>query len=165
MRFASSSPPGMEISISASAATPSAVAASAIACRIIARGTGFIAGWPGGIGKPARVTVPTPSPALNEMPLAGRESRTVATISAPCVTSGSSPASLMMPARVKPSPRSCIARANAGRPPRGKATATGSGKRPVTSASKAARAAAVAQVPVVQPRRRFGPLGSFIERD
>ena len=35
----------------------------AIACAIILRGTGLIAGSPGGIGRPGRVTRPTPSPA------------------------------------------------------------------------------------------------------
>ena len=39
--------------------------------RIIARGTGLIAGSPGGSGRPGRVTVPTPSPARNVTPLPG----------------------------------------------------------------------------------------------
>ena len=37
--------------------------------------------------------------------------------------------------------------------PRGRRIVTGSGKRPVSSAANAARAAAAAQAPVVQPRR------------
>src|SRR5947209_11255984 len=162
VRFASSSPSGMEISISTSAGAPSTAAAASLACRIIERGTGLIAGSPGGIGRPARVTMPTPSPALKTIPLPAGRSRTVAMTSAPCVTSGSSPASFTIPARAKSSPRSCMASAKLGLPPRGNATDTGSGKSPVTSASKAARAAAVAQVPVVQPRRRCGPLASFM---
>jgi len=102
---------------------------------------------------PARVTVPTPSPARKITPLPAAPSRTVAQISAPCVTSGSSPASLMTPA-VAAFPSMCVmASAKLGRSPRGSATATGSGKSPVTSAAKAALAAAAAQVPVVQPRR------------
>ncbi|GAC1559035.1 MAG: hypothetical protein NVS2B5_22110 [Beijerinckiaceae bacterium] len=160
VRLARSSPPGIEISISTSAGAPSTAAASPMAWRIIARGTGLIAGSPGATGNPARVTVPTPSPALNEMPAPGRPCRTVTMTSAPCVTSGSSPASLTMPARAKPSPRSCSASAKAGRAPCGRVMETGSGKRPVTRASNAARVAAAAQVPVVQPRRRCGLLAS-----
>ena len=37
----------------------------AIAACIIFRGTGLIAGSPGGTGRPGSVTVPTPGPALN----------------------------------------------------------------------------------------------------
>ena len=39
--------------------------------RIICRGTGLMAGSPGGIARPARVTVPTPAPARNATPLPG----------------------------------------------------------------------------------------------
>ncbi len=46
-----------------------------------------------------------------------------------------------------------MARANSGLRPFGSATGTGSGNIPVTSASKAARAAPLAQAPVVHPRR------------
>ena len=60
-----SSPCGMEISISTSPWRPSARATSAIAAFIILRGTGLIAGSPGGTGSPGKVTVPTPGPALN----------------------------------------------------------------------------------------------------
>ena len=49
---ASASPPGTEISISTSARAPCAAATSAIASRIIRRGTGLIAGSPGGTGRP-----------------------------------------------------------------------------------------------------------------
>ncbi len=44
---------------------------SARALRIMARGTGLMAGSPGGIGRPGRVTVPTPGPARNTTPLPG----------------------------------------------------------------------------------------------
>ena len=71
---------------------------------IIWRGTGLIAGSPGGIGRPGRVTMPTPGPASNVTPAPGAPRRTVALTSAPWVTSGSSPASLTMPAVAKPSP-------------------------------------------------------------
>jgi hypothetical protein len=49
-----------------------------------------------------------------------------------------------------------MASAKLGRSPRGSVTATGSGNSPVTTAAKAAFAAAAAQVPVVQPRRKTG---------
>ena len=65
-----------------SASVPLA-ATSAIASRIMRRGTGLIAGSPGGTGRPARVTVPTPSPARKVTPAPGAPARTVARISAP----------------------------------------------------------------------------------
>ena len=46
---------------------------------IIARGTGLIAGSPGGIGSPARVTIPTPGPARKVTPLPGFPRVTAAT--------------------------------------------------------------------------------------
>src|SRR5438105_1477592 len=95
---ASASPPGMEISTTASAGVPNWRATWLIARRIISRGTGLMAGSPGGRGRPGLVTVPTPSPARNEMPEPGGPRRTVAFTSAPCVTSGSSPASFTTPA-------------------------------------------------------------------
>ena len=52
------------------------------------------------------------------------------------------------------------ASAKLGRSPLGSGISTGSGNPPVSSAVKAALAAAVAQAPVVQPRRR-GPRGLF----
>ena len=54
------SPPGMEISTSTSIGPPTLRAASSRLSRIIWRGTGLMAGSPGGRGRPARVTVPTP---------------------------------------------------------------------------------------------------------
>src|SRR5580704_1066608 len=151
---ASASPPGIETSISASAAHDAATATSAMASWIMRRGVGLMAGSPGGTGRPARVTVPTPSPARKLTPAPLLPARTVAQIKAPWVTSGSSPASLMMPAVAALSSLRVMASAKLGRSPRGKVTATGSGNSPVTSAVKAALAAAAAQVPVVQPRHR-----------
>ena len=58
VRFAVSSPPGTEIVTFAACAPMTERRASVI----IARGTGFIAGSPGGILSPGSVTVPTPSP-------------------------------------------------------------------------------------------------------
>src|SRR5258706_335392 len=54
---------------------------------------------------------------------------------------------------VRPGPRSRAANAKLGRWPRGRRIVTGSAKRPVCNASNAARAAAAAQAPVVQPLR------------
>jgi len=53
-----------------------------------------MAGSPGGTGSPFFVTSPTPMPRRNVMPGASLQ-LTLTRISAPCVTSGSSPASLM----------------------------------------------------------------------
>jgi hypothetical protein len=125
---------------------------------IMARGTGLIAGSPGAIGRPGFVTVPTPSPARKTMPVPGDARATRATMVAPWVTSGSSPASLTMPASAKSAPSVSRASAKAGVSPFGRVMVTGSGKRPVSSAVSAALVAAVAQAPVVQPRRS-GPDG------
>ncbi len=109
------------------------------------------------MGRPARVTMPTPGPAWKVTPLPGAPRVTVAMMSEPWVTSGSSPASLTMPAFAQPGPASLSASAKQGREPLGSVTLTGSGKVPVNSASVAARVAAAAQVPVVQPRRKLLP--------
>ena len=90
-----------------------------------------------------RVTVPTPGPAAYVVPVPAAPRRTHARTTAPCVTSGSSPASFVTAAMATPSPSSYAVSANAGDPP-GSSTRTGSGKRPVSSATYAARAAAVA---------------------
>ena len=152
------SPPGMEISTSISVGPPTLRAASSRLSRIIWRGAGLMAGSPGGRGSPARVTVPTPSPARKVTPVPGMPARIVAITRAPCVTSGSSPASLTIPALAPPSKGSAIAREKAGRAPPGSAISTRSGKSPVRHPRYAALAAAVAQAPVVQPRRS-GPAG------
>src|SRR6202453_2748561 len=157
-------PPGPEISTAASSPTPYCAATSAILARIIARGAGLIAGSPGGSGSPGRGTVPTPSPARKLTPAPGGCRRTVATISAACVTAGSSPASLTIPALAQSSLISWVASANSGRRPLGSATGTGSGNTPPTSASNAARAAPAAQAPVVQPRRKGGGSVPVIDR-
>ena len=153
VRSAILSPSGTEISTSTSAPTPTRSATSPKFARIMARGAGLIAGSPGGSGRPGRVTVPTPWPARKATPDPRAANRTVARTSAPCVTSGSSPASLTIPAVASAGPRSDVASAKAGLRPFGSATGTGSGKTPVSSASNAARAAPLAQAPVVHPRR------------
>ena len=68
-RSARISPPGMAISTTQSAPN------SARVVRIICRGTGLIAGSPGGTGRPGRVTVPTPSPAWKRIPVPGAPGR------------------------------------------------------------------------------------------
>ena len=92
-----------------------------------------------------------PGPARNVTPLAGGPEVTVTETSAPCVTSGSSPASLTMPTVAAASSRDSRARAKAGCLSCGRSMVTGSGNSPVSSAVYAAVAAAVAQAPVVQP--------------
>ena len=156
VRSASFSPPGIAISTTISLGQSGT---SASAARIIARGTGLIAGSPGASARPGRVTVPTPSPAAKRRPVPGGPRRTLATTSAPCVTSGSSPASLTMPALAAPSERLVVASVKPARPPRGSGISTGSGKPWPTSAEQAAFAAAAAQLPVVQPRLS-GPAGT-----
>ena len=104
------------------------------------------------IGKPAFVTVPTPSPALKIIP--ELFSRTLTMISAPCVTSGSSPASFVIPTSAHPSPLSVCASGNIGFSPLGNVMVTSFLKPLPHKASNAAFVAAVAHAPVVQPRRR-----------
>ena len=160
VRRAIAAPPGTLTVTSTSGARPCAEAASATASSIIARGTGLIAGSPTPIGSPGRVTVPTPSPARKTTP--PREAATRTRISAPCVTSGSSPASLTTPASAQPGPVAAWLTAKRGASPRGSRIVTASGTPPPHSPSSAARQAAVAQAPVVQPRRRGR--GSVIAR-
>ena len=65
---------------------------------IIFLGTGFIAGSPIAKGKPGFVTIPIPFPALNIIPVPALLNSTLDSINALWVTSGSSPASLIIPA-------------------------------------------------------------------
>ena len=94
---ASASPPGIDTVISTSPVTPWAAAREATMSCIIRRGAGLIAGSPMESSNPGRVTVPTPAPARKRTPEPSGAVTTVTTISAPSVTSGSSPASLTMP--------------------------------------------------------------------
>ena len=96
------SPPGTEIVTSNPGVGPSVPATSATPSAIIRRGTGLIAAEPGGSSRPGWVIVPTPGPPRIEMPGSSTR-RTVARTSAPWVTSGSSPPSLMTPAVADPS--------------------------------------------------------------
>jgi hypothetical protein len=118
----------------------------------------LIAGSPTATGRPGSVTVPTPSPARKTTPSPAGNRRTEAITVAPWVTSGSSPASLTMPAMACVGVSASRASAKAGSSPFGSRIETGSGNAPERRAVSAALVAAVAQAPVVQPRRN-GPAG------
>jgi hypothetical protein len=91
VRFASSTPAGIEITIEKPPAYPCAAAISQQASRIMARGTALIAAAPTGWLSPGFVTRPTPSPPSISI----LEDRffTAAYTKTPFVTSGSSPLS------------------------------------------------------------------------
>ncbi len=75
--------------------------ASVTAWVIIARGVGLMAGPPSSRPRPGLVTTPTPSPPSRSRPGSSRQD-TVAVTCAPCVTSGSSPASFTTTADALP---------------------------------------------------------------
>src|ERR687894_1058129 len=119
-----------------------------------------MAGPPTGRPSPGLVTTPTPSPLSSSSPCSSRH-ETRAVRWAPSVTSGSSPASLMMTASAHEPSNSHRTTSNStrrSRPLPGSFTSTRDCGRPSTSARAAALAAAAAQVPVVQPVLRFWPL-------
>src|SRR5215210_6970750 len=124
------------------------------------RGTSFIAGPPTGSPRPGFVTTPTPSPPSSSIPGSSlHETRAVRC--APCVTSGSSPASLTTTASAHEPPTSHRSTSKETRrcsPFLGSFTLTFSCGFPVRRALAAALAAAAAQVPVVQPVLSFSPL-------
>ena len=112
-------------------------------------GIGFIAGSPTEIGNPGFVTVPTPGPALNIIP--DSVSSTLTFIKAPCVTSGSSPASFIIPTSTQLSFFSKNEILNVGFSPFGNVIVINSTSSPAQRAHRAALVAAVAHAPVVQP--------------
>src|SRR5215210_867930 len=126
------------------------------------RGTSFIAGPPTGNPSPGLVTTPTPSPRSSAIPGPSvQETRTVRR--APCVTSGSSPASLTTTASAQapPSPtshRSTSKETRRSSPFLGSFISTLLCGFPVRRAVAAALAAAAAQAPVVQPVLSFSSL-------
>ena len=128
------------------------VVTSAMAARIIRRGTGLMAGAPTGRPRPGLVTVPTPTPARSSvLATLGDAHSAVAVTRAPSVQSGSSPASLTTTQRLG---LSCAASTgNVTRLPLGRRTSTSFGGAPCTRPMTAALAAAEAQVPVVHPVR------------
>src|SRR5437868_3979749 len=112
-----------------------------------------MAGPPTSRPSPGRVTVPTPGPPARWMPgLATHTTR--AWMCAPCVTSGSSPASLTTLQLVHRSPCCHSPGAKVAVPPMGRWIVTSAGRVPVSKATVAARAAAAAHDPVVKPVRR-----------
>ena len=125
--------------------------ASSTASQIICRGTGLMAGSPTATARPGLVTRPTPGPLTSMIGSCNAPSsqRTSAPISAPLVTSGSSPASLTTEAMAPPSSsRRTRHRAKRWREPSGKGISTASSTAPNRQRT-AAFAAAAAQAPVV----------------
>src|SRR5438477_419732 len=115
---------------------------SASAPRIMARGTGLMAGAPTGRPSPGSVMVPTPSPARSSCPgESGSAKVTVAVIRAPSVQSGSSPASFTTTAS-NASPDGPGSTGNVTRSPPGRVTSTVTGRRPAPNPMAAALAAA-----------------------
>jgi len=125
--------------------------ASATAARIIRRGTGLIAGSPTATGKPGLVTRPTPGPLTRTIfsSCPSSSQRTVAPISAPLVTSGSSPASLTTVAMACSALPPKRQRAKRWRESSGKGISTAPGFSRPSRQRTAALAAAAAQAPVV----------------
>src|SRR5215210_153662 len=126
------------------------------------RGTSFIAGPPTASPNPGLVTTPTPSPRSSAIPGPSvQETRTVRR--APCVTSGSSPASLTTTASAQ-APLSSTSHRSTSKETRrlspflGSFISTLPCCSPVMRAFAAALAAAAAQVPVVQPVLSFSSL-------
>ena len=95
------------------------------------------------------MTVPTPGPALNIIP--DSVSSTLTFIKAPCVTSGSSPASFIIPTSTQLSFFSKNEILNVGFSPFGNVIVINSTSSPAQRAHRAALVAAVAHAPVVQP--------------
>ena len=126
---------------------PPSTRASATAARIIRRGTGLMAGSPTATGNPGLVTTPTPGPltSTTDSHPGSSSQRASAPISAPLVTSGSSPASLTTVAKPVPKRQS----SNEWREPSGKGISTRPGCGWPSRPSTAALAAAAAQAPVV----------------
>src|ERR687893_2951408 len=124
------------------------------------RGTSFIAGPPTASPRPGFVTTPTPSPRSSSSPGSSLHERR-AVRCAPCVTSGSSPASLTTTASAQELPtshRSTSKETRRSSPFPGSFTSTFTCGSPVRRAFAAALAAAAAQVPVVQPVLSLSPL-------
>ena len=122
-------------------------------CCIIFLGTGLMAGSPMPNTKPLFVTVPTPGPALNTTPGCLINANSTNT-QAPWVTSGSSPASLIVEVFTRSGPTAWYASSvKLTCLPRGKVTSTCLGCLPASRLCEAATQQAVAQVPVVNPLR------------
>ncbi len=151
-----SSPSGTLIVTTTPRTALRAISSSTIAV-MLRRGTGLIAGAPTSRPSPGLVTEATPWPPRRVTPGASAIA-TSATISAPCVQSGSSPASLTTLHTAALSRRSQRSRGNVWRRPFGRVDSISERSSPRTSTRVAAFAAAAAHAPVVNPSRR--PLGS-----
>ena len=116
------------------AGSPWAAAISAMASRIIWRGTGLMAGSPGGIGRPGRVTVPTPSPARKLTPLPARAAADRGEDQRAMGDVGIVAGVLDHAGGRRAVAQRLVASAKAGCCPRGRVTSTGSGNSPVSSA-------------------------------
>ncbi len=124
--------------------------------QIILRGTGLMAGSPGGIGRPGRVTRPTPSPRAKvtpepalAAPHSGGNQRAVGDVG---IVAG-----VLDDRRRSPDPGEVVAAQSAKatrRPDRAARSRQGRGIRREAAQQYAALAAAAAQAPVVQPRFR-----------
>ena len=110
-------------------------AISAMALRIIWRGTGLIAGSPGGSGRPGRVMVPTPAPARKLTPLFGRTEAHRRAHQCPVGHVRVVARILQHRGRGRTGARPVSASAKETRSPRGSVTSTGSGKSPPNSAA------------------------------
>ncbi len=151
--LAISSPPGTEMVTHSPWPASAGPAASVTSATIICRGTGLIAGPPTSNPSPGKVTVPTPSPPASAMPGLSCHS-TRAWMNAPCVASGSSPASFTTAQLAQPSPVPQRTGVKVAASPIGSAIVMASGATPSTRATVAAFAAAAAHEPVVKPVRR-----------
>ena len=144
-----SNPSGTEMTTETPRRSLRSVSNSRTTPSIMARGTGFIAAEPTSRPRPGLVTLPTPTPPSSFIPGVASQ-QTVEQSSAPWVTSGSSPASLMTLAVTLPS-LACSQEwtAKVACTPIGSVIMTVAGACPLHKASSAARVAAVAQAPVV----------------
>ena len=114
----------------------------------MALGTELMAALPTLWSKPGLVTRPTPKPPSMSTP-GDAFKATLAKISAPAVTSGSSPASLAMAQDTKSAPRVISSTCSVRSIPLGVCSPMDFFSRPVSSIQPAALAAAAAQEPVV----------------
>ena len=112
------------------------------------RGVELMAASPTGWSRPGRVTRPTPWPPSMAIPGPVLRS-TRAQMSAPSVTSGSSPPSLRTAQAAQPSPAACSSSSASTRTPAGVSMCTAGSAAPSSSRAAAPAAAAAAQVPVV----------------
>ncbi len=150
--LAISSPRGTVITTLAPPGRPCWPSASRTDSAIILSGVLVMDAFPISIPSPAFVTRATPSaPSTSTAPPS--VSHTSATISAPWVQSGSSPASLITEQTAESPRRSDRSTANVTRWPMGSPISTSRTTCPESSALAAALAAAAAQAPVVNPVR------------